>query len=200
MSAEGVRPEELKIRVVMDWPEPKTVKYLQGFLGLAYYFNRYIEGFATMAAPLYDRTRGMRGKTRIYLSSDEIEAFEGLKRVLVTPSLLPHPRLDEQFVLQTDGSKVAIGAVLLQAKPDGTERPLGYYSYKLSKAEGNYAAYKLECLAVYRSVKHFRVYLLAREFTIRTDHQALKWLAENEPDESILNRWLTELQYYRFRD
>ena len=50
-----------------------------------------------------------------------------------------------------------------------------------------------------RGVKHFRIYLMAREFLVRTDHHALKWLAERELDESILGRWKTELQSYRFK-
>ena len=48
-------------------------------------------------------------------------------------------------------------------------------------------------------MKHFRVYLSAREFTIRTDHHALKWLLEREPEESVLGRWITDLQGYRFK-
>ena len=117
----------------------------------------------------------------------------------MSPPLLAHPRLEEPFILQTDASQIAIGAVLLQTQSEGTVRPLGYYSHKLNPAERNYSTYKRECLALVRGVKHFRVYLLAREFVIRTDHNALKWLNEREPDESILGRWITELQAYRFR-
>lgn len=184
--------------MVMDWPEPKTVRNLQRFLGLVNYFNRYIECFAMLAAPLYEKTRDQRWKTRIKLSSDELEAFAQLMHALVSPPLLAHPRFDEPFVLQTDGSKVAIGSVLLLVKPDVTERPLAYYSHKLTEPESKYSQ-KLECHAVYKSVKHFSVYLIAREFTIRTDHKALKWLMKKKPTESIFDRWLAELQCYNFK-
>ena len=135
MSAEGVKPDEEKIKVVMQWPEPQTVERLQGFLGLVNYFNRYIPNYARIAAPLYEHTRGLKGKTRIELSSDGLEAFHFTKKCLVNPPLLAHPRLEEPFILQTDASKIAIGAVLLQVQPDGSERPLGYYSHKCSSSE-----------------------------------------------------------------
>lgn len=68
VSEEEVRPDESKIWVVMDWPESKTVKNPQGFLGFDNFLNRYIENCATLAAHLYERTRGLRGKTKIELS------------------------------------------------------------------------------------------------------------------------------------
>lgn len=43
-------------------------------------------------------------------------------------------------------------------------KPMAFYSHKLTQPLSNYVAYKLECLAIYTSVKHFRVYLLAHEF------------------------------------
>ena len=61
VSAEGVKPDEEKIKGVMIWPEPTTVQGLQGFLGLVNYFNRYIPNYAAIAAPLYERTDGLKG-------------------------------------------------------------------------------------------------------------------------------------------
>lgn len=163
-------------------------------MGLVNYFNCYIENFATFAALLYDRTRGLSWSTRIELSSDELEPLSALKKAFVSPPLLAHPRFDEPFILQTNGSRVAIGAVLLQMQPNSSEIQLGYYSNKLTRPEKNYSAYKLEYFAEVKSIKHLRVYLLAREFTVRTDNRALKWLHERKTDESILGRKIADLQ------
>lgn len=73
-----------------------------------------------------------------------------------------------------------------------------YYSHKLRHPERNYVAYKRECLAVYKSVKHFCVYLLVQEFIISNDNEKVKWLTEKEPDKLILDRWLVEFKCYRF--
>ena len=86
---------------------------------------------------------------------------------------LPDPQRD--FILETDGSRTAIGAVLKQKFDDtGLEHLVGFFSRALSGPERNYAAYELELYAVVRAVEHFRMFLVGREFLLRTDHAALR--------------------------
>jgi len=54
---DGIKMEEEKVKGVLDWPIPKCVKDVQKFLGLANYYHRFIEGFASIARPLYDMVR-----------------------------------------------------------------------------------------------------------------------------------------------
>jgi len=49
---EGIKMEEEKVKGVLEWPIPKCVKDIQKFLGLANYYCRFIEGFASIARPL----------------------------------------------------------------------------------------------------------------------------------------------------
>ena len=51
---EEMKMEEGKVKGVTEWPAPKYVKDVQKFLGLANYYCRFIEGFASIAKPLYD--------------------------------------------------------------------------------------------------------------------------------------------------
>jgi len=51
---EGIKMEKEKVKGVLEWPIPKCVKDVQKFLGLANYYRRFIEGFATVARPLHD--------------------------------------------------------------------------------------------------------------------------------------------------
>ena len=51
---EGIKMEKEKVKGVLEWPTPKCIKDVQKFLGLANYYCRFIEGFATVARPLYD--------------------------------------------------------------------------------------------------------------------------------------------------
>ena len=51
---EGIKMEKGKVKGVLEWPTPKCVKDIQKFLGLANYYCRFIEGFATVARPLHD--------------------------------------------------------------------------------------------------------------------------------------------------
>jgi len=49
--------EEVKVKAVLDWPIPKSIKNIQKFLGLANYYRRFIERFAKIAKPLHKLTR-----------------------------------------------------------------------------------------------------------------------------------------------
>ena len=54
---EGMKMEEKKVKDVVDWPTPKCVKDVQKFLGLANFYHRFIEGFASIARPLHDMVK-----------------------------------------------------------------------------------------------------------------------------------------------
>ena len=81
----------------------------------------------------------------------------------------------KEFILQTDASSVAVGAVLLQ-EHQGVRLPVAYASRTLSVQERRVlSAYELECLAVFGFDK-FRKYLEHQEFLLETNNQALSWL------------------------
>ena len=78
------------------------------------------------------------------------------------------------FILETDASKVAIAACLLQLGLDELEHPIGYASRKMNKHEAKYASCEMEALAIVFGLKEFRAYLEgAAESVVRTDNSAL---------------------------
>ena len=52
ISLKGINMEAERIEVVKDWPEPKSVRNIQVFLGFANFYRRFIQGFSRIAAPL----------------------------------------------------------------------------------------------------------------------------------------------------
>ena len=54
---EGIKMEKEKVKGILEWPTPKCIKDVQKFLGLANYYHRFIEGFATVARPLHDTVK-----------------------------------------------------------------------------------------------------------------------------------------------
>ena len=52
VSLKGISMEAERIEVVKDWPEPKSVRDIQVFLGFANFYRRFIQGFSRIAAPL----------------------------------------------------------------------------------------------------------------------------------------------------
>ena len=79
------------------------------------------------------------------------------------------------FTLTTDASSFAIGAVLSQDDGSGA-RPVCFGSRKLSAAEQNYLTHEQELLAVVHFIHSWRHYLNGQHFTIKTDHQSLRYL------------------------
>jgi hypothetical protein len=128
-----------------------------------------------------------------------VAAFEALREALCLAPVLAMPDWDADFILTTDWSCAAIGAVLWQRDRDtGEEHPIAFVSRALTAAERNYAPTEGECLAVKWAVDKFRYYLHGRKFTLRTDHQALVWLDSARFNNSKLERWALELQEYDF--
>jgi hypothetical protein len=105
-------------------------------------------------------------------------------RLLLTSStgpLLALPDFSKQFILDTDSSDKAIGAVLHVSQViDDKEKVCAYASRCLSKSERRYCVTRKELLAVVYFVKYFRHYLYGREFLVRTDHSSLRWLMQSK--------------------
>jgi RNase H-like domain found in reverse transcriptase len=108
---------------------------------------------------------------------------------------LPDPNL--QFILTTDWSRLAIGAVFSQKDPHtGFDHPIAYKSRLLSSAEEICAPTGGECLALIWAIQKFRVYLDGRHFVVYTDHHALQWLNTRRHENSKLERWSLKLQEF----
>ena len=73
---EGIKMEKKKVKGVLEWPMPKCVKDIQKFLGLANYYRRFIEGFATVARPLHNLVK--KNKKWEWTEKEE-KAFQELK-------------------------------------------------------------------------------------------------------------------------
>ena len=106
------------------------------------------------------------------------------------------------MVLDTDAS--GIGATLFQVQyceksGKGEERPIAHASKSLTKAQRQYCVTRKELLAVVYFVQYFRHYLLGREFVIRTDHSALRWVMSFKDPRDQMAQWLEVLCQYKFK-
>jgi transposase InsO family protein len=194
VSEEGIRPQPGKLRAIQEWPVPSNRDEVIRFLGLCGFYRRYIRDYAQISAPLFDTK-----EDDFVWDKTCQDAFEKLKVVMSEHVTLKLPDPNEPFIVTCDASNVAVGFVLEQIVHAGQRRPVAFGSRKLNKAEKNYSTTERECLAVMEALKAYRPYLLGREFTIYTDHQALKWLlTRSNPDNSRLWRWAHKMSEYSF--
>ena len=193
-----VKPQAGKIQAIQDFRRPKTKKDIRAFLGLAGYYRKFIPNFSHLTASLSDLNR--KGIPNLIPWTDKHqEAFDKIKAQLSSESVLTCPNQDLPFILHTDASGRGIGSVLSQWNGQGEEKPVAYYSRKLEPRERKYTVTELECLAVVDSVRHFAVYLLGADFTIVTDHGALKHLSTIKHGGPRLTRWALALQPFSYK-
>ncbi len=99
------------------------------------------------------------------------------------------------MTLDTDASDYQLGCCLQQDQPDGSRLLIGYWSRSLDDAQKNYHTTENECLAIVWSILLLRPYLEGVQFTVRTDHHALRWVLAGSRTESHgrLERWRLRL-------
>ena len=195
--AEGkLLPQNDKIEKICDASIPTTQRELQGFLGLAGYYRKFIPGYAEIALPLTDKTR-KGNTTRVEWDPRCDESFNTLKTQLCTKPVLVLPDSSKEFILRTDASGKGLGAVLLQDHGQGRQ-PVAYASKKLSPAEQHYHIVELECLAVVWGIRKFYPYLFGRHFVVETDHHPLQYIDRLRPISKRLMGWAVELQSHDF--
>ena len=216
VGAEGIKPDPEKIEKVRNYPRPTNVTEVRRFLGMVQYYRRFIKDCAKIATPLYHIIGGPKKrkntKTKKVVNPDEEPtpqykweedqewAFQLLKKALINYPVLKYPDYNKEFILLTDASKIALGAILSQHDDEGKEHPIAYGSQTLTIHQKNYDTTQLEALAIIWALKKYRHYLYGKKFKIITDHKALVWLLNSDkPNQnSKIVRWRMTLQDYDY--
>ncbi|XP_024031524.1 uncharacterized protein LOC112094558, partial [Morus notabilis] len=111
-----------KIQAMLDWPSPRTIKELWGFLGLTGYYRRFGAGVGGIAGALTHQLK----KDAFAWNSEAEEAFQCLKKAITEIPVLDLPDFSQPFVVESNASGFEVGAVLIQQ-----QRPIAYFSQVL---------------------------------------------------------------------
>lgn len=198
VSRNGLQPNLKKVESIRKYPEPSNLKELRAFLGLSGYYRRFIRNYANIAKPLTKYLKGENGhrqilkneskNVKIVLDNDGKKSFKLLKELLSSEDVLAFPDFSKPFILTTDASNLAIGAVLSQNFHDG-ERPITFISKTLSDTEKNYATNEKEMLAIVWALQNLRNFIYGHKVIIYTDHQPLTFTISPKNNNAKLKRW-----------
>lgn len=210
ISDKGVSTDPKKVEVVANWRRPTHVSELRSFLGFASYYRRFVEGFATLAAPLHKlvaeltstRSRKAPGRSLSLAWTQECEGvFECLKSKLVEAPVLAYADFSLPFILEVDASHSGLGAVLSQEQ-GGRIRPIAYASRGLRPTErnmSNYSSMKLEFVALkWAMTEKFREYLLGQKCVVFTDNNPLSHLSTAKLG-ATEQRWAAQLAAFDYQ-
>ena len=194
VSRDWIQANPAKTSAVRQYPVPKSVTEVKSSLGLCSYYRRYVRDFAAIARPLHQLTE----KTNeVHWQPEAQKVFEQPKDCLTSSPFLAFPSMKEPFILYTDASQCAIGAVLAQVQ-NGLEQVICYASKSLNKAQSRYSTTKRELLAIFIYTRHFQHYFLGRRFKIIRDHRALQWFHNFKDPDALTARWLEKLAAFDY--
>ena len=199
--AKGIWPDPEKVAAMVDMAIPVkngklNLQLIQVMEGMFNYYRRYLKDYATIIAPIAHLARGTATEVAQKECTQECkDAFAEVKQLLVSRVVLAHPDPNLPFVIQTDASETALGAVLTQfrprldtAAPDSTvtgiqkkkgktlydEVVVGFFSKLNSVSDSRMAQIELEALAAVSALIHYRPYIWGRPVTLITDATSIK--------------------------
>ena len=105
----SVKIDPIKVKGIMEWPTPTCIEDIRSFLGFCNFYRAFIPNFSLLAHPLNDLTK----KNYPWRWSEQREkAFQWLKEACASDLVLRTPDWSRQFIMETDASGFALGALL----------------------------------------------------------------------------------------
>jgi len=139
--------------VILTINPPKTVSELRRFLGMVQYYRDMWAKRSQMLASLTDLV-GECGEMKTTKKNktkkkpwrwDPIHqhAFDNVKATITKDVVLAYPDFYKSFEIYTDASTMQLGAVITQ-----DNRPIAFFSRKLSETQTKYSVSEIELLAI----------------------------------------------------
>jgi transposase InsO family protein len=210
----GVQPDLSKLTAIVNWKAPTNALNLSSFLGLTGWFRDLIKDYAKIEQPLRDLIREVdlpeKYSKTVYRrimanhsfegrwTTRHTEAFLKLKAIMTSEPVLRGPKWDgTPFVVTSDGSKDAFGAVLAQKSATVLTsgrtvtklHPIAFASKRTSKTEEKYKPFLLEFAGLKFALDKFSDIIWGFPVEVETDCQALRDHLMNDKLSATHARW-----------
>ena len=197
LDKDGIRPDPHNLKKVRNWPVPKVVKDVRGFLGLTGYYRTFVQDYSKVAEPLTNLTA--KGKKWEWGEKEKI-AFKTLRDALTSSPIVAYPDFTKPFWVKTDASGGSVGFVLTQFH-DERERVISYGSKKLDGTQRRWATYDREFFGLLTGIRGNSHFLRVKPFIAVTDHRPLLAWRKTDTKKDVTGRrmrWINELESYEF--
>ncbi len=185
LTRDGFQPQPKKVEAILRLKPPKTKRQLRHFLGMVNFYRDMWRRRSHLLAPL---TGLVSPKAKWEWGEKQQSAFEEVKKTISQETLLNFPDFNKEFHIYTDASDYQLGAVIMQ-----DNKPLAFYSRKLTPTQKRYTTGEQELLSIVETVKELRNILLGQQLIIHTDHKNI--LYGNMTNDRIA-RWRLALEEY----
>ena len=111
LTPDGIKVDTKKIEAIIQMDPPQNVANLQSFNGMVNYLKKFSPVLSKLSEPL---RRLCKSGVEWAWDSEQQDAFEAIKQVIMTLSVLAYFDKSKKHAIQCDVSKKGLGAVLLQ--------------------------------------------------------------------------------------
>ena len=180
-----------------EYPQPRTVKEAQSFLGIVSWLRRFIPRCATLTTNI--RKCISDSPKKFNLSDQVIKEVEILKEIITSDTCLAHPRLNKQFYIHVDASKVGMGAILTQTDDQGHHRIVEYASKAMSQTQRKASNSTREAMGILWSLEHFRYYVHGKNPIVFCNCKCLSDIlrSDSAPGTAALRNWVAQVLHFR---
>ncbi|CAC5363141.1 unnamed protein product [Mytilus coruscus] len=147
LNADGVRPDQRKIRAIEEMPAPTDKKGVQQLQGTINYLAKFVPKMSAQ------------------------QAFEKLKDIITKNPVLSFYDVPKPVTVSCDASQYGLGAMLIQ-----DNKPVAYAPRSLTDAESRYANIERELLGVLFGLERFNDYTYGKHINVESDHKPLEMI------------------------
>lgn len=191
-------PDPEKIEAIRKLKPPSNLHEVRSLLGFLGYYHSFIPNYSEIMLPIFDLLKQQKNSRRsnvstgIHWTPNHQGAME-YASILLEKAVLEVPLDSDEFMVETDASETAIGAVL-NVKRDNEWRPVEFYSKTLNRTQQRWPVREGEAFAIVMALQKFDYCVRGRTLTVHTDHKSLKWMLECQKGK--IARWASLLAEY----
>lgn len=162
---EGMKPDEDRVKALLNLKNPENVKELQKILGMINYLRRFVDNFAEKTSKLREL---LKKNVEFQWLPEHTKVLNKIKTLLSKEPILGNFDKNKEITIQSDASQNGLGCTLMQEN-----KPICYASRSLTETEKAYSQIEKELLGIVFATNKFHYYCYGRPVTVITDHKPL---------------------------